>query len=451
MLNQSYSSENFIKILEFENRKGRNIEKEFFPDVFALTKEISNVNRDIAIEYRANKDGSILLDSLVTKKEDLKKEKGDLLLKQVEEISQKVSEKNFKFNLTKKETETKPLYTVENNVENLFAMKQLQYNTRKSFNVKQANRFAIVNQINNLLSDDFPKVILRTDIKSFYESIPHERLLSKINENTILSFLSKKFIWNILKEYLRLATPGENTGIPRGIGISAYLAELMMKDIDNEIKSLKDVVYYARYVDDIIIVFTPSSKYTSIKYKDRVKNIIENGTGLTLNEDGEKTKEIELLKSNALQELNFLGYKFIFKDLQFQQIKLTSKKIDRYKNRIKATINAYNKERLSNSKLARKLLINRMNFLTSNTRLINNKENVLIGIYYSNSLLTSKLEDLIELDEKLKSEIDLSIEDVKLKARLKQFSFKKGFDEKSFMNFESKRKKIKLEDIIKIW
>jgi hypothetical protein len=406
---------------------------------------------DIAIEYRANKDGSILLDSLVTKKEDLKKEKGDLLLKQVEEISQKVSEKNFKFNLTKKETETKPLYTVENNVENLFAMKQLQYNTRKSFNVKQANRFAIVNQINNLLSDDFPKVILRTDIKSFYESIPHERLLSKINENTILSFLSKKFIWNILKEYLRLATPGENTGIPRGIGISAYLAELMMKDIDNEIKSLKDVVYYARYVDDIIIVFTPSSKYTSIKYKDRVKNIIENGTGLTLNEDGEKTKEIELLKSNALQELNFLGYKFIFKDLQFQQIKLTSKKIDRYKNRIKATINAYNKERLSNSKLARKLLINRMNFLTSNTRLINNKENVLIGIYYSNSLLTSKLEDLIELDEKLKSEIDLSIEDVKLKARLKQFSFKKGFDEKSFMNFESKRKKIKLEDIIKIW
>ena len=31
MLDQSFSIDNFRKILEYENRKGRNLEKEFFP------------------------------------------------------------------------------------------------------------------------------------------------------------------------------------------------------------------------------------------------------------------------------------------------------------------------------------------------------------------------------------------------------------------------------------
>ena len=46
-------------------------------------------------------------------------------------------------------------------------------------------------------------------------------------------------------------------GVPRGIGISAYLSELFMRNVDNQIQELDDLIYYARYVDDIIAIFVP--------------------------------------------------------------------------------------------------------------------------------------------------------------------------------------------------
>jgi len=321
---------------------------------------------------------------------------------------------------------------------------------RKSFKVKQANRFAVVNQIKSLLIDDFPKVVLRTDIKSFYESIPHEKLLSRINDNPILSFLSKKLILKILSDFLDKSESEEKIGIPRGLGVSAYLAELYMRDIDKEIASLENVTYYARYVDDIIIVFSPTTNSKTVSYLNKVKNIIEFETGLKMNEA--KTIELELIRGNAKNELSFLGYKFLFDNLKFQQIKLTDNKINKYKDRIGKTLTAFNEESKADAKHARKLLIHRFNFLTGNTRLENNKENVLVGIYYTNSLLTEKLEDLIELDQYLHTQIDSKIANLTLRTRLKLFSFKKGFEKRTYVNFDSKRKKkITLKEVLQTW
>ncbi|MES2398079.1 MAG: antiviral reverse transcriptase Drt3a [Bacteroidota bacterium] len=451
MLDQSFSTDNFKKILDFENRKGKNLEKMFFTDVFKITKDISEIN--IKINYQLTKrikDDPKLVE-LIEKKNNTKKSKEDLLINKLEECSSKLSEKKFKFTIKKIDTGDKPIYTIENLPENYFAMKQLQYNLKKSFKVKQANRFAIVDQLNGILTDDFPKIILRTDIKSFYESIPHEKLLAKINENNLLSFLSKKLIWKLLKDYKELSGSQDEIGIPRGIGISAYLAELFMRNIDNEIKSLSNVTYYSRYVDDIIIIFTPKSKYAITHYKEQIKHIIENSSGLKINEGAEKTKEIELLICGKTQELNFLGYKFIFSALKFQQIKLTDKKIERYKERIRTSLEVFNKEALLMPKLARRSLIHRINFLTSNTRLANNKDNVLVGIYYSNSLLTDKLEDLIELDNYFHTQIDALIANPKLINRLKMFGFKKGFEKRTYSNFNSKIKKTSLKEILEIW
>jgi len=312
--------------------------------------------------------------------------------------------------------------------------------------VKQANRFAIINQLNSLLTDNFPKIVLRTDVKSFYESIPHDKLLAKINNNPLLSFLSKKIIWKILKDFLKESDAEKKTGIPRGIGVSAYLAELYMRDIDKEISSMKDVTYYARYVDDIIIIFTPTTNQKAPSYIDEVKSIIELGTGLTINST--KTKEIDLVKNNAAWELDFLGYQFEFKNLKFDQIKLTSNKLNKYKSKITKTIQEFILQSKYDSKGARRLLIHRLNFLTGNTRLENNKANVLVGIYYTNSLLSQPLDDLIALDIFLITEIDLHIVNLDLRKRLKLFSFKKGFEEKRYVNFSSKTKQVTLKEIL---
>src|SRR5690606_21056168 len=93
------------------------------------------------------------------------------------------------------------LYIAENTPENYFILKQLQRNIYKTFNVKQSDRKELIAQLSLLLKDGFPKVILRTDISKFYESIPHTQLINKIDENSLLSFPSKKVIKQILNQY----------------------------------------------------------------------------------------------------------------------------------------------------------------------------------------------------------------------------------------------------------
>ena len=68
-------------------------------------------------------------------------------------------------------------------------------------------------------------------------------------------------------------------------------------------------------------------------------------------------------------------------------IDICDRKIIRYKTRLKLSFDDYKKFQ-PNEKIARKLLIKRLCYLTGNTKLSNNKDNTLIGIYFSNSLIT---------------------------------------------------------------
>ncbi len=446
-MDQSFSVDNFKKILSYENRKGRNLEKEFFPAIFETTKAITEINKKIHTLLRFRVTDESVLVKLNEEKVNKKKLKQELIEKHLSEVSKKLLDHKFKIAITKVETDDKPVYTTTETAENYFAIKQLQYNVKKSFKVKQANRFAIVNQINSHFKDNFPKIVLRTDVKSFYESIPHDKLLAKINDNPLLSFLSKKLIWKILKDFLVASDATDKVGIPRGIGVSAYLAELYMRDIDKEISSLNDVTYYARYVDDIIIVFTPTTTQKALTYLDKVKCIMETDTGLRMNPG--KTYELDLVKSNASRNICFLGYRFEFNDGTLKKIGLTRTKLKKYIRRITSAIDEYNKQKRFDSKAARRILIHRLNFLTGNTRLENNKSSVLLGIYYSNSLLSEPLDDLIALDLFLYKKIDRCIDDANLKKRLNKFSFQKGFEERKYVNFSSKTKRVTLNEILK--
>ena len=47
MLDQSFSAENFRKILDYENRKGLYLEGEYFQDIEIITEEIKKCNTEI--------------------------------------------------------------------------------------------------------------------------------------------------------------------------------------------------------------------------------------------------------------------------------------------------------------------------------------------------------------------------------------------------------------------
>lgn len=444
MLDQSFSAENFRKILDYENRKGVYLEGEYFQDIEKITEEIKKCNTEVRDKKNkiSAEEFDIFRKETNEKKDKLKEKKEEQLSIELQKISDIVVNDKFRIKLTKDDEITdKPVYKIENKPEYFFALKQIQYNFRKLYKVKQANRFAIVSQLKGLLQDNFPKYVIRTDIQEVYESIPHDILLQKLNEENLLTFYSKKILFQILNEYKRLS--GSNKGLPRGVGVSAYLAELYMRDIDNHIKSIPTVSYYARYVDDIIIIFTPLSTKDSRDYLVKIDEIIETKYALTRNKT--KTKSFDLVDNPTASNLEYLGYQIQFGNGSIK-LKLTANKLARYKHRIDLIIAAYLNYAKINEKKARKILVKRLKFLTGNTRLLNNKKNILVGVFYSNNLLTES-SDFKGLDSYLTHKIQSQITLPHLQTRLAKYKFEDGFLSRRFSAFTTNE----LSDILEIW
>lgn len=447
MLDQSFSAANFRKIVDIENRKGIYLEGEYFPDVEEKSKEIQSVKNDLRSlkqekagysedDYEAKRTG------LSSQIESLKELKEKLLLEELEAISKRINSKGFSFGITEVDVgKPKKVFMAERNAATFFALKQVQHNIRSIYKVKQANRHEIVCQLRELLGDKFPKYILRTDISSFYESIPRKQLLKKLRDDPLLTLASKKIIRRILFEYGDIT--GSDVGLPRGIGISAYLAELYMRDIDRSIRDYPGVLYYARYVDDIFIIFCPPPNIGTKPFRRAVVREFQN---LGLKRNRKKTKIIKSAPG-VTNSIQYLGYKFSFGSGSVE-LRMTDAKINRYRQRIDLTFSAYdNKSQRpkKSEKIARALLEKRVRFLTGNTRLVNNKKNVVSGVFFSNSLLTD-LNDLGDLDIYLASKIS-SLTNPRLRIRLSKHSFKSGFQTRKYYKFSAHD----LCEIVEVW
>ncbi|WP_191859555.1 antiviral reverse transcriptase Drt3a [Hanstruepera ponticola] len=464
MLDQSFSLENFNKIFEIENRKG-NFETKYYSDKFLdLSNELKKQRKIIkAFKSKGDiaKDDERLLELNEEKKKIEEKKKNELEIT-LQEYVENVNSKGFKFVFSKflHEASGKYVYPIGKDASSYFAMKQLQFNINRTFKVKQGNRYLISKQVQSLIKDNFPKIVLRTDIKGFYESVPQERLLNMINDNQLLSPKSKTLIknlfysYNVLTDQIKLPV-NERKGIPRGAGISAYLAELYMREVDNKIKRLGNVTYYGRYVDDIIVLFTPSWKMSLDDYKNKVEEIISESS-LLMNPS--KTYPYDLNSDKSLIKIEFLGYVFSIENSEYTGTSISKNKKDRYLSRIEKTIDVFLEQKVFASSEASKLLLHRFNYLTKNTRLHKPKKG-LVGIYYSNSLIEKNCKDLEFLDNELHKIIDHKLPSSTYKSlnkKLKEYSFEDGFKNKRFFNINSKKKNIpdlrpdKLKEIKKL-
>jgi hypothetical protein len=449
-----------------ENRKGNFNKSHLSTEFFEKHREF----KAVLIEKTSLKvsKGTLTkeeLDSFSKRLEKINVEKEEIRMLSFEDIAKSISHDSFQFKI--EYHPSKEVYTIENEAASYYAIKQLQRNIFKTFKVIQADRNLIIKQLFNILSDGFPKIVIKTDIKSFYESIPQDELFSKINDNNLLSPFSKKLIRNLFYEFetkKNTALIDPKKGVPRGIGLSAYLSELYMRDVDSEIKSLPDLIYYARYVDDIVIVFSPKTESTKGDYLKKIKKIITEKNKLPLKDgtDGEPTKTFELhlpCKGNYSVNIPFLGYSFNISrteglvhgvpKIDFKAIlELSHNKIERYKNRLRLSVEAYNKDAPYNEKEARNLLFSRLKFLTGNFHLNNNKRNVKSGVYYSNQMLklnTETYTSLKTLDKALSGAIKLITPPAKIGINktnlilhiIKNYSFQKGFlkKEKHFFSF----------------
>jgi hypothetical protein len=299
-------------------------------------------------------------------------------------------------------------YHIENeDIRTLIFSKLLCADLTSSFKVKTADRHHIMASIKLLLYKDRPYYIIRTDIKKFYESINQEHLLELINQNPYLSLKTKGCIKSVLNQYNGQTTvSAKECGIPRGISISAALCEIYMRDFDNYIKRRLNVIFYARYVDDIFMILSdiPSGQTLDDIYDEmRQSNKLY---GLTLHPKGDSKTTIYEYTPNGTNkknsELTYLGYKITLnpgsKEIIFS---LSDKRYNRLKTRIDKTFKHFVNTYVYSPRKARIDLIDCLNLISGNVSLLNSKKGIKTGLYYSNDLLSNDGKQLIEFDNYL--------------------------------------------------
>ena len=90
-------------------------------------------------------------------------------------------------------------------------------------------------------------------------------------------------------------------------------------------------------------------------------------------------------------------------------------------------------------------LVARIKFLTGNIRLWNSKSTALTGVFYNNPIAT-EISCFTLLDRRLKMLAKNTLRPA-LQKRLKNFTFLKGFQERSFHSFNTKE----LHSIVRAW
>jgi retron-type reverse transcriptase len=94
--------------------------------------------------------------------------------------------------------------------------------------------------------------VLKCDIKSFFPSVNHDILM-----NIIRRYISDKKTMNLLGVIIRsYESPYQDgTGIPIGALTSQLSANIVLTPFDHWIKEENHVKFYARYMDDFIILY----------------------------------------------------------------------------------------------------------------------------------------------------------------------------------------------------
>lgn len=267
-------------------------------------------------------------------------------------------------------------------------LRKLHDNIKRIYGVKQANRHQIVKQMISLLKENSPKWVIRLDVRHFYESINHHRLIERFQEDGRLNFQSIM----LLKNLFSCPAMAEAIGLLRGMSVSSVMSEIYMKYFDIAIRRLNGVYCYARFVDDIIIFCDKESSQKRVWSEIPVEL---SKSGLEMN----PTKSYMWNNQQRTESLNYLGYAFFPKEKK-QELRITidRKKVNAIKSRITKTFVRFAKDGDF------EMLKNRIKFLTGNFTLYNPSTllPIKVGIYFNYNFITEKNE-LLELDRYFQS------------------------------------------------
>lgn len=398
-----HTFETYNRILDLEERRGKLKKDSFSEELQRLSSELK-VSRQ-QFKQASKKDKESFKEKLCKIKSIYEEKRQE----EIHDIYNRIKKGAFSFQLREVNAKGKTGYATDN-VESMLLSKILMLELKRSYKYVPANRNNIIEELRALLDNPMPKIVIRADIHHFFESIPQEKLIEKILEDSYLSAFSLKCLKTFLFRYNELSDNFEaKVGVPRGLAFSSYLAEIYLSAFDRKVSQINGVYFYKRYVDDIVIVANPSRQDGQSYWNELEEEV--NNMKLKLNEDEEK--RCCCLYSPWASEpllLNYLGYQFRYEKGKLDVL-LTEHKFNRYKDCIRLSFEKYKEignhtSRRKNPKEKKEdatiQFMHRLNALTGNGHLNGRKNYVLVGTYYSNKYLTS-LEQFVKLDEYMRT------------------------------------------------
>lgn len=173
-----------------------------------------------------------------------------------------------------------------------------------------------------------PMCFFQTDIKSFYDTISHSLLMTKlrrrISDERLISLIDDSIKNNIVDINNTSSNFSyKKRGIPQGLAISNILAQIYLQDMDNSIKG-KDGLYL-RYVDDILLLRVNFHIAKKVIQKEISREALTLSPEKTLTGD---------LRSTTI---DYLGY-----SLNTKKISVRDKNVHNFINRIAAKCTLFN-------------------------------------------------------------------------------------------------------------
>lgn len=193
----------------------------------------------------------------------------------------------------------------EMSVENIlcqYIKKQIDH----TFHIKYKSRKQIINYLFNtlpLVKDLKDFVIIRTDFKSFFDTIKPDYIYEKYLKESIIPRRDKEYIKQYTNQFKYCFA---------GLCLSNVLAEIICQDFDQLLQARLDsygVVFYERYVDDMLLILnTNITKASFLSLLNSVIKEVFESCPVKLN--SKKFNYISKREISLSQNFDFLGYNF---------------------------------------------------------------------------------------------------------------------------------------------
>ncbi|WP_394496296.1 antiviral reverse transcriptase Drt3a [Shewanella sp. ENK2] len=212
----------------------------------------------------------------------------------------------WKNSIKKTRVKSKAAYSLDS-PESVLLHNVLVNNIDARYQTKCADRDTTIRLLISHIKDSYAFTVHRLDVKSFYESFNRRGIINKLKSDARLSRKTLTTLQNLFTELERL----DVNGLPRGLGLSSTLSEVMMNNFDNYLKNMEGILFYCRFVDDIIILTTPAIT------KSKISEILEHSSlpeKLEFHRTGNKVAHKLIRKTSQDSErkeiFDFLGYHF---------------------------------------------------------------------------------------------------------------------------------------------